>query len=117
MRHVDGDRRVVVYGVTGSGKSRLARQLSDASRIPWTDVDAHTLTRRRVCNGNVETFGRVVSSDSIIVWHFRSFRRKRELIDAWRPTCQSARRTPQVAARDLSVARPGRRRATVASLE
>ncbi|MEX1004328.1 MAG: adenylate kinase [Acidimicrobiia bacterium] len=41
------------------------------------------LTGETVCNGNVETWRKVLSSDSILVWHFRSFRRKRSQIAAW----------------------------------
>jgi adenylate kinase family enzyme len=41
------------------------------------------MTRRSVCNGNVESFRKLLSSDSIILWHFRSFRRKRTRIRAW----------------------------------
>jgi len=40
--------------------------------------------RQRVCNGNVETLKKTISRDSIIVWHFRSFRRKRDRMRAWR---------------------------------
>ncbi|MCY4725464.1 hypothetical protein NYO98_04165 [Nocardioides sp. STR2] len=49
--------RVLLYGVTGSGKSRR--------------------------NGNVETWRAMASRDSIIVWHFRSFARKRSRMRAW----------------------------------
>ena len=38
---------------------------------------------RPVCNGNTETFRAAFSRDSIIVWHFRSFARKRSRIRAW----------------------------------
>ncbi|MEM8705406.1 MAG: adenylate kinase [Actinomycetota bacterium] len=41
------------------------------------------VTRTPVCNGNVENARQVFSSDSIIAWHFRSFRRKRERILGW----------------------------------
>lgn len=41
------------------------------------------IDKRPVCNGNVQTWGRLLSRESIIVWHFRSFRRKRERIRAW----------------------------------
>lgn len=41
-------------------------------------------TRERVCNGNVETLRLVLARDSIIVWHFRSWRSKRERMRAWR---------------------------------
>ena len=32
-------RRIVVYGATGSGRSTLARRLSELTGIPWTSVD------------------------------------------------------------------------------
>jgi adenylate kinase family enzyme len=31
--------RILVYGVTGSGKTRLAERISDATGIPWHAVD------------------------------------------------------------------------------
>ena len=34
-------------------------------------------------NGNTETFREMVSRDSIIRWHFRSFTRKRARMRAW----------------------------------
>ncbi len=37
--------------------------------------------RELVCNGNVETWGRVFSKDSIIRWHFHSFESKRSRIE------------------------------------
>lgn len=40
-------------------------------------------TRERVCNGNVETLGKVLSHDSVLVWHVRSYRRKTEQIRGW----------------------------------
>jgi adenylate kinase family enzyme len=42
-----------------------------------------TVTRKRICNGNVESLRQVFSADSIIRWHFRSFARKRARIRAW----------------------------------
>lgn len=39
-----------------------------------------TVTRERVCNGNVESIRQASSADSIILWHFRSFERKRRRI-------------------------------------
>ncbi|HET7414739.1 MAG TPA: adenylate kinase [Arthrobacter sp.] len=36
-----------------------------------------------VCNGNVETLRRTFSRDSILMWHFKSFRRKRERMRVW----------------------------------
>lgn len=35
-----------------------------------------------VCNGNTESFRRVFTRDSIILWHFKSFNRKRKAIEA-----------------------------------
>ena len=40
------------------------------------------LTGERCCNGNVETLRSVFSHDSIVLWHFRSWRRKREQMRA-----------------------------------
>lgn len=39
--------------------------------------------RREVCNGNVEDLGNLLGSNSIVRWHFQSFRRKRARIVAW----------------------------------
>lgn len=41
------------------------------------------LRREEVCNGNRETLAKIVSRDSILVWHFRSFARKRARMRAW----------------------------------
>ncbi|MEV7528162.1 adenylate kinase [Agrococcus sediminis] len=40
-------------------------------------------TGERVCNGNVETLRLALARDSIIVWHFRSWRSKRERMRRW----------------------------------
>lgn len=40
-------------------------------------------TRELVCNGNIETLGRALGRDSILWWHFRSWRSKRERMRAW----------------------------------
>ncbi len=42
-----------------------------------------SITRRRICNGNVESVRLLFSADSIIRWHFQSFTRKRERIRGW----------------------------------
>ena len=39
--------------------------------------------KRTVCNGNTETWRALVSRDSIVVWHFRSFTRKRTRMRTW----------------------------------
>jgi adenylate kinase family enzyme len=142
---------VLIYGVTGSGKTTLAAKVAAATGLPWYSVDDLTwepgwiavapaeqrrrieaicaaerwildtaygswldvalaraelivaldyprwlslgwlirrtvlraIDRREICNGNTESFRQAFSSDSIIVWHFRSFARKRQRIRAW----------------------------------
>jgi hypothetical protein len=40
--------------------------------------------RTRFCNGNREPIGKLLlSTDNIVVWHFRSFARKRRRMRAW----------------------------------
>jgi adenylate kinase family enzyme len=144
--------RVLIYGVTGSGKTTLGRQIGEIAGLPWHSVDdeigwlpnwserpreeqrqlaqqiagsekwvldtayghwrdvvlprtelivaldyprhvsltrlLHRTARRVVtgeltCNGNRESLRQVLSPDSIIFWHFRSFTRKRTQIGAW----------------------------------
>lgn len=143
--------RILVYGVTGSGKSTMAARLSSATGVPWYSVDDLTwepgwtevsvdeqrrrieaicqsdewildsaygawldvpLTRveliigldyprwqsfgrlcRRtlvrmvdrtvICNGNRESLRNTLSKDSILAWHFRSFKKKRQRIRHW----------------------------------
>lgn len=41
------------------------------------------LSGESVCNGNRETWRDIVSRDSILVWHFQSFTRKRRRIRTW----------------------------------
>jgi adenylate kinase family enzyme len=142
---------VLIYGVTGSGKTTLARQVADLTGLPWHSVDdltwepgwvtvapeeqrhriaaicageqwildtaygqwvdvvlprtelivgldyprwrslsrlvRRTLMRaidhRHICNGNTESFRQAFSRDSIIVWHFQSFARKRDQMRSW----------------------------------
>lgn len=145
-------RRVLCYGVTGSGKSTAAVALGEALGLPvhlvdeefgwlpgwqqpnpdemrrrvasavageeWVFDSAYGLfrdvvelhadvvvgldyprwvslfrllrrtasrvrTKREVCNGNVETWRRVFSRDSILLWHARSFARKRAVMRDW----------------------------------
>jgi adenylate kinase family enzyme len=44
---------------------------------------ARVVDKRQICNGNTETWRQTFSPDSIIVWHFRSFARKRAQISTW----------------------------------
>ena len=41
------------------------------------------VTREETCNGNVESWSQVLSADSILLWHFRSWARKRGRIRQW----------------------------------
>ena len=143
--------RVLIYGVTGSGKTTLAQKVAERTGLPFHSVDDLTwepgwvvvpadeqrrrigaicagerwildsgysawidvvlaraelivaldyprwlslarlirrtlgraLDRREICNGNTESFRQMLSRDSILRWHFRSFARKRERMRAW----------------------------------
>jgi adenylate kinase family enzyme len=144
-------KRILVYGVCGSGKTTFARRLSERTGIPWTSVDdmawlpgwvntteeyqreqaericaadewildtaygkwidiplgrvelilaldyprwfslqrllrrtfSRVIDKKPICNGNVESWRTMFSRDSIIVWHFKSWKRKRQRIRAW----------------------------------
>jgi len=144
-------RRILVYGVTGSGKTTAARRIAARTGLPLTLADELTWEpdwvpvvedeqRRRfaavvaadgwvldtayagwldlvlprvelvvgldyprwfslqrvvrrsvrrstdkkpVCNGNTESFRTLLTRDSIIAWHFRSFARKRGRLRSW----------------------------------
>lgn len=49
------------------------------------------VTRRPMCNGNVETLRHATSRESIIAWHFSSFSRKRARIREWVETSPGPR--------------------------
>lgn len=141
-----------MYGVTGSGKTTLAREIGEVLGLPFHSVDdeigwlpgwverprdeqrelasrialsekwvldtayghwrdvvvpradvivaldyprlvslawllvrtaKRVVTRELACNGNRESLRLVLSSQSIVAWHFRSFAHKREQISAW----------------------------------
>ncbi|MBN9503271.1 MAG: adenylate kinase [Armatimonadetes bacterium 55-13] len=142
-------KRIMVYGVTGSGKTTLARMIGEATGLPWHSVDdltweadwtpaseevqrerisaiceqeawvldtayrkwldiplarvdlivgldyprwfslwrlfrrtvARVVDKRPICNGNVENLRQMLSRDSILVWHFRSYKKKRATIE------------------------------------
>jgi adenylate kinase family enzyme len=146
-----GVDRILIYGVTGSGKTHLAAMLSRKTGIAWHSVDdltwmpnwtpvadeaqtakirdlcsedrwildtayakwidsplarvemivaldyprwlsfgrllkrtfARALDGRHVCNGNRESLRLIFSKDSILLWHFKSFARKRRRIEGW----------------------------------
>ena len=170
--------RILVYGVTGSGKTTLAEQIGRRFGLPWHPVDDLTwepgwipvpteiqrsriqaicdrpawvldsaygawldiplssadlvvcldfprwlslgrLLRRTagrlasgelVCNGNRERLRDVSAGDSIVVWHFRSFKRKRERMRRWHRELSVPRvllfRSPAEVGRWLERARP-----------
>jgi adenylate kinase family enzyme len=143
--------RVLIYGVTGSGKTTLAQQVAERTGLPFHSVDdltwepgwvevpaeeqrrriavicagerwildsgygkwldlvlartdlivaldyprwrslgrlmrrtlARAIDRRKICNGNTESFRQMLSRDSILLWHFQSFARKRARMRAW----------------------------------
>ncbi|CAM3655612.1 adenylate kinase [Occultella aeris] len=144
--------RILVYGVTGTGKTTLARRIGEATGLPWHSVDdeigwlpgwverppqqqreiaeaicagerwvmdtaygkwadvpmarvemivaldyprwfslqrlirrtfSRLITREEMCNGNIETVRKIFARDSIIVWHFQSWARKRMRIRRW----------------------------------
>ncbi len=148
----------MVYGVTGSGKTSLARQIGESTGLPWHSVDdeigwlpgwtlrppeeqrqraeelcagetwvldtaygawldvplarvdlivaldyprwfslqrlirrtvSRAVTQQEMCNGNTETWRQVLSRESIIIWHFRSWARKRDRIRSWAADPQS----------------------------
>jgi adenylate kinase family enzyme len=41
------------------------------------------ITKEPVCNGNIETLGRLFARDSIFYWHFNSFARKKRVFGEW----------------------------------
>ena len=145
-------KRILIYGVTGSGKTTVARQLGELTGLPWHEADyltwdpgwvmvpddvqrqriaaicaqdewildtayakwmefplarvelilgldysrsrtfwqllkrtvARSIDKKLVCNGNVETLKGMFSKDSILIWHFKSFARKRARMRKWK---------------------------------
>lgn len=147
-------KRILVYGVTGSGKTTFAEKLSKATGIPcfeadsitwepdwkevpldiqrdriaaicegeawildsayakWMDIPlskadmivaldyprwisfwrllirsvARIVDKRSICNGNRETLRTLLSRESILLWHLKSFEKKRGRIRSWSKT-------------------------------
>jgi adenylate kinase family enzyme len=59
----------------------LARLVSLARLLRRTR--ARIVDRQEICNGNHESWRTVFARDSLVVWHFTSFRRKREEMREW----------------------------------
>lgn len=87
-----GDRWVLdtAYGVwtdLALARAELVLALDYPRRVSLARLVRRTASRivqrTEVCNGNRETVWRALDDDSIIRWHFRSFRSKRERIRAW----------------------------------
>lgn len=51
-------------------------------RLVWRTL-LRNLDHRPICNGNTESFRQTFSRDSIIVWYFKTFARKRARMRAW----------------------------------
>jgi adenylate kinase family enzyme len=66
-------------------------------------------TGESVCNGNRETLRKAIARDSIVVWHFQSWKRKRNTMRAW----AGDPRAPQT----LLFRRPAQLETWIASLE
>jgi ATP-dependent protease HslVU (ClpYQ) ATPase subunit len=89
--HLHDHRRIVLHGVTGSGKSSLAARLAALTGAPHVSVDdlmwrpgwVQLSAGEEFCGGNTESWRRTLSGDSILAWHHRTFERKRGEAAAW----------------------------------
>ena len=163
--------RILVYGVTGSGKSTAAQLIAARTLLPLTLVDELTwapdwvpvaedeqrrlfaavaaqdrwvldtaygawrdvvlprvdlvvgldyprwfslqrvfrrsvmraIDKKPICNGNTESFRGMLSRDSIIRWHFRSFGPKRGRMRAWAAAAEGPAVLLFTRSRDLEV--------------
>ena len=74
-RHLALQRADLVVALDLARVTSLARLLRrTATRI---------IDQQEVCNGNTESWHSVFARDSLVVWHFTSFRRKRTEMRAW----------------------------------
>ena len=69
------ERADLVVALDYARMTSLARLLRRTAR--------RLIDQQEVCNGNRETWRGVFARDSIVVWHFTSYRRKRAEIRAW----------------------------------
>lgn len=74
-RHLVRERADLVVALDYALLTSLARLL----RRTTTRV----IDQQEICNGNHETWRTVFARDSLVVWHFTSFRRKRHEMRAW----------------------------------
>jgi len=63
-----GARRVLIYGVTGSGKTTLAKKLSSVSSLPWYSVDDMTWEPGWVEVGNDQQRRRISEVCARLEW-------------------------------------------------
>ena len=169
--HSNPGHRILVYGVTGSGKSTAAQLIAARTLLPLTLADELTwapdwvpvaedeqrrlfaavaaqdrwvldtaygawldvvlprvdlvvgldyprwfslqrvfrrsvmraIDKKPICNGNTESFRAMLSRDSIIRWHFRSFGRKRGRMRAWAAAAEGPAVLLFTRSRDLEV--------------
>ena len=74
-RHLAHERADLVVALDYSRLTSLTRLLRrTATRI---------LDQQEICNGNHESWRTVFARDSLVVWHFTSFRSKRTEMRAW----------------------------------
>lgn len=87
-----GDRWVLdtAYGAwvdVALARAELVLGLDYPRWLSFGRLLRRTVTRvvdgREVCNGNVESWRTVLSPDSILLWHLRSFHRKHARLVAW----------------------------------
>jgi hypothetical protein len=69
------------------GRAQLIVGLDYPRAVSLTRLVRRTLCRiidqKPICNGNRESLRTTFAPDSIVVWHFRSFARKRHRMRAW----------------------------------
>lgn len=74
-RHLAYERADLVVALDYPRLTSLARLLRRTA--------ARVIDRQVVCNGNRESWRAVFARDSLVVWHFTSFRRKRTEMRTW----------------------------------